>query len=379
MPTLRFLHIDDNEDDSVLLQHHLSRAGYSLKWARVETAEQMRTALDRHPWNLVLSDYAMPHFSALEAIAILRERGLEIPFIMVSGAISEDVAAAVMRAGAHDYVMKDNLTRLGPAIERELTYAASRRERTRAQEALRNAEKLATLGRLAASIAHEINNPLEAITNVLYLLQRHPGVSDEARQFVELAEKEAGRVGQLVRQALSFSRRDHGGVSQTSVRNLVQNVLDLYAPKIQASKVSISARFGIDGQIHAVSDELQQVFSNLILNAVDAVGEAGMVKIRVSAARDWRDPERQGVRVVIADSGVGIRPEHRDDIFEPFFSTKGEKGTGLGLWICSEIIERHGGTIRMRSSVNSHRIGTTFSVFLPVAAKTQPAAKSQRA
>ena len=379
MHTLRLLHIDDNEDDSVLLRHHLGRAGYSLKWARVETAEQMRAELDRHPWNLVLSDYAMPHFSALEAIAILRERRLEIPFIMVSGAMDEEVAAAVMRAGAHDYVMKGNLTRLGPAIQRELTGAASRRERARAQEALRNAEKLATLGRLAASIAHEINNPLEAITNVLYLLQRHPGVSDEARQFVDLAEKEAERVGQLVRQALGFSRRRHDGVSQTSVRELVQSVLDLYAPKIQASKVSISAQFGIDGQIHAVSDELQQVFSNLILNAVDAVGETGLVKIRVSAARDWRDPERQGVRVVIADSGVGIRPEHREEIFEPFFSTKGEKGTGLGLWICSEIIERHGGTIRMRSSVNSHRIGTTFSVFLPVATKTQPAAKSQPA
>jgi two-component system NtrC family sensor kinase len=366
MPTLRLLHVEDDESFSVEVREHLHRAQYDLKYERVTNSAEMRAALGRRAWDLVLCNYSSIGRSAEHVLSILKELRLEIPLIVVSGVVGEESAVAIMRAGAHDCVSKNDLSRLAPAVERALADARNARERKLAQDALRSADKLAILGRMAATLAHEINNPLEAITNILYLLQRHSGVDDQARELVRMAEKEAERVTNLVRQALSFSRHD-GKRSRVAVRDIIQNVLDLYRPKIRASKVNVVTQFDAEGRLSAIGGELQQVFANLILNAVDAVGEGGTVKIHVYDSRGWRKQSQHGIRVVIADDGMGIRPEHRNEIFEPFFSTKGDKGTGLGLWICSEIIERHGGYITMRSKTNGGRTGTTFSIFLPAA------------
>ncbi|HET8668845.1 MAG TPA: ATP-binding protein [Terriglobales bacterium] len=361
---LRLLNIEDSEDDSLLLRRHLTRAGYELIFERVDTIESMKAALERHSWDIALSDYVMPKFSALAALDLLKAMGVDLPFIILSGAIGEETAVAAMRAGAHDYLMKDNLTRLVPAIERELHDAANRREHQRAEVALRNSERLATLGRLAATIAHEINNPLEAVTNVLYLLQHHPTLDDEAREYVSIADQELARVTDIVRQALSFSRTG-ANPAPVAPSNIVANVLNLYTPRILAKNVEIERRLGCKDEIDAVEGELRQVFSNLIINAVDAVSDKGKVQVRVERARDMRNPVKQGIRVTIADNGPGIRPEIRKDIFEPFFTTKGSKGTGLGLWIARQIIEKHAGTIRLRSSIAPGRSGTVFSIFVP--------------
>jgi signal transduction histidine kinase len=364
MKQLRLLNIEDSEDDSLLLRRHLTRAGYELIFERVDTPEAMKTALDRATWDIAISDYVMPQFSALAALELLRERELDLPILILSGAIGEETAVAAMRAGAHDYLMKDNLTRLVPAIERELQEAANRRERKRAESALRTAEKLATLGRIAAMIAHEINNPLEAVTNVLYLLQHHPTLDEEGRSYVDIANQELVRVTNIVRQALSFSRAG-GGPANVNPVHILQNAVELHRNRIEENDVQIETRFRYSGTIEAVEGELRQVFSNLVANAVDAVGNGGRVVLDVSAGRDWRNPRRRGVRVVVADNGAGIRPEHRKDIFEPFFTTKGSRGTGLGLCIARQIIEKHGGDISLRSSILNGRSGTVFSIFLP--------------
>lgn len=361
---LRLLNIEDSEDDSLLLRRHLTRAGYELIFERVDSLDSMQAALDRRAWDIAISDYVMPQFSALSALELLKARGLDLPFIILSGAIGEETAVAAMRAGAHDYLMKDNLTRLVPAIERELHEADNRRERNRAEVALRNAERMATLGRLASMIAHEINNPLEAVTNVLYLLQHHPTLDGEAKEYVGIAEQELARISDIVRQALSFSRGT-AGPSMVSPAKLVQNVLDLYASRIQSASVKIDKRFRYHGSVNGVEGELRQVIANLIINAVDAVGEGGIVAVRVSLSRDWHKRQHKGVRIVVADNGSGIRPEHRKDIFEPFFTTKGSKGSGLGLCIARQIIEKHGGSIRLHSSVRPGTSGTAFSIFLP--------------
>lgn len=361
MRTLRLLHIEDSEDDSLLLRRHLARAGYDLQCERVETLSGLEQSLQRQAWDVIISDYVMPHFSAPAALEVLKQRGLDLPFIIVSGAIGEQTAVSAMRAGAHDYLMKDSLARLVPAIERELHECAVRRARRRAEDALRASEKLATLGRLAASIAHEVNNPLEAVTNILYLLARRE-LDATSREYVKLAERELQRVSQIVRQSLAFSRMTTDQLPVPIVR-LLEEVLVLYAPRIQSRGVHIEKRFEWNAP---VPGEMRQVFSNLIVNAVDALPPGGSVYLHVFQSCEYGDPQRDGIRLVVADNGTGIKPEHRREIFEPFFSTKREKGNGLGLWISSEIVQKHGGSIRMRSRVTPGRSGTAFAVFLPV-------------
>lgn len=362
---LRLLNIEDSEDDSLLLRHHLTRAGYELEWQRIDTPEALNRALSETTWDFVISDYVMPKFSALAALAEFRKRSIDIPFIVVSGAIGEETAVAAMRAGACDYLMKDNLARLVPAIERELLEAAHRKERAQAEQALRTAERLATLGRLAAVIAHEINNPLEAVTNVLYLLRQRPDLDSVSRDYIRIADEELARVAHIVRQALSFSR-GHADATEVRLSTVLQNVLDLYGTRVQAGNITIEKQFECEGDIVAIEGELRQVFSNLIVNAVDAVSNGGRLVLRIAASRDWRNPARKGIRVSIADNGTGIKPEYRDELFEPFFTTKGNKGTGLGLWISREIVEKHGGSMRLHSRTTPGTSGTVFSVFLPL-------------
>lgn len=368
MKKLRLLNIEDSDNDSLLLRRHLTRAGYDLEFHRVDTERALQSALNDRNWDIIVSDYVMPTFSALGAIKELKKRDLDIPFIILSGAIGEETAVAAMRAGACDYLMKDNLTRLVPAIERELLEAQNRRERRQAERALRNAERLATLGRLAAVIAHEINNPLEAVTNVLYLLRQRADLDPLSKDYIRIADEELARVAHIVRQALSFSR-GQADICEVRLATVLESILDLYDTRLQAGDVNVEKQFRCDGDIVAIEGELRQVFSNLIVNAVDAVGKGGTVVLRISRTRDWRNPVREGVRVSIADNGTGIQAENRKDLFEPFFTTKGNKGTGLGLWVSREIIEKHGGILRLHSRTTEGRSGTVFSVFLPVSAE----------
>ncbi len=371
MKELRLLHIEDSENDSVLLRHHLARSGYKLEFERVETLADLKASLDRQSWDVIISDYVLPEFSAPAALAVLKARSLDVPFIIISGAIGEETAVAAMRAGAHDYLMKDNLTRLVPAIERELHDCQIRRERKRAEEALRASEKLASLGRLAASIAHEVNNPLEAITNLLYLLG-HCEIDQSAREYLRIAEQEVERVTAIVRQALSFSRTSTEQVA-VPASQLVNEVLRLYSHRIQGSDVAIEERLDYDAP---VPSELRQVVSNLVVNAVEAVGHGGRVWLHVHRGCDPHETRCRGIRITVADNGSGITPEHRRDLFKPFFTTKRNQGNGLGLWISHEIVQKHGGAIHVRSRVGPDKHGTVFSIFLPL---RQPVAAASAA
>ena len=241
------------------------------------------------------------------------------------------------------------------------TIARDITERKRAEDALRNSEKLAATGRLAASIAHEINNPLESVTNLLYLLEHHAALDSAARQYVSMAGEELARIVHITRQTLGFYREAAAPVS-IQFSELLNNVLELYSRRIQSRHVHVERRFGRHPEIRGFPGEMRQVFSNLIINALEAVGEAGQLKLHVFESRDWAQPERRGVRVVIADNGSGIPAEHARRIFEPFYTTKGERGTGLGLWVSNGIVQKYGGKIRVRSRAGS---GTVFSVFLP--------------
>jgi len=233
-----------------------------------------------------------------------------------------------------------------------------------AEDALRKSEKLAAAGRLAATIAHEINNPLEAVTNLLYLLRLNDKWDENARSYVAQAEHELARIAHVARQTLGFYR-DTTSPHLMNLPKIVNEVLSLYLPRIQAKHINLSREFDETVQITGLAGEIRQVVSNLVANAIDALPMQGTLRIRVHHAKELTNSGRPGGKIVIADTGSGISPAHRKKLFEPFYTTKQDVGTGLGLWVSREIIQKHGGNITLRSSVAPGHSGTVFSIFLP--------------
>ncbi len=233
-----------------------------------------------------------------------------------------------------------------------------------AEEAIRESEKMAATGRLAATIAHEINNPLAAVTNLLYLIEHHAALDANVRVFAEMASEELRRMSHIVKQTLAFHRQADAPTA-VSVTDILENVLVFHERSTAGADVQVVRRFEGEHECEGFAGELRQVFSNLLLNAVQAVEGRGTVAVHVYPSRLWRGEGRRGTRVVIADNGHGIRREDRPHIFEPFFTTKAGKGTGLGLWVAAGIIRKHFGTIRVATSDMGPHTGTAVSVFLP--------------
>jgi PAS domain S-box-containing protein len=467
---LRVLLVEDNEDDAALLAHFFKRAGYHPSFRRVETAEEMRHALNQADagWDVVLADFNLPSFGAPAALQLLKHMGRDVPFIIMSGAVSEETAVEAMRAGAHDYVSKQNLARLIPAIEREIREAHARRLRLDAEQALRTSQerfrglvqampvgliiaepsgtvryanttvehllgyseqelrsgavafgsifgadgpkvlsrlqasaataeplrpfealcrtrandhipvlialaKLAATGRLAASIAHEINNPLEAVTNCLFLIGS--GQLDErSRGYLGIAQQELDRVTHIATQTLRFYRQSTRPVN-SDVNELLDSVIALYEPRLRSYSIAIHRRYKDVPPVHAYEGEIRQVLANFIGNAIDAMQrDGGRLTLRTAKGRDPRSGA-EGVYVTVADTGCGMDAVTRSRIFEAFFSTKGDTGTGLGLWVSQTIIDKHGGRVSIRSRVRQRPDapgGTVFRIFLPLRSITMP-------
>jgi PAS domain S-box-containing protein len=238
-----------------------------------------------------------------------------------------------------------------------------------AEDALRKAEKLAAMGRVAGIIAHEINNPLEAIRNAFYLLQHHPTLDDAARRYTRIADEELTRVAHITRQTLSFYRESKEPVP-VSISEILNDILALQARLLERNGIILEREYGGDGPVMGFPGELKQVFLNLIGNAIQAMPEGGRLRIRVAEAVE-KGQQREGVRVFICDTGSGIRPEDAKQLFEPFFTTKSTKGTGLGLWISKGIVQKYQGIIRFRSMKLHRGHITAFSVFIPKSASPQ--------
>jgi PAS domain S-box-containing protein len=235
-----------------------------------------------------------------------------------------------------------------------------------AEDALRKAERLAAMGRVAGIIAHEINNPLEAISNTFFLLRDHPSLDDEARHYAQMGEEEMLRLSHITRQTLGFYRESKHPV-EVSIAQLLDDILELQLRRLEFSKIAVVKRYRSQGLVQGFPVELKQVFLNLIGNSIQAMPEGGKLRLHVFAS-SRRDSRRAGTWVSICDTGVGIDVEHARHLFEPFFTTKSAKGTGLGLWISKGIIQKYGGTISFRSLRRSGRNITCFQIFLPHAA-----------
>ncbi len=238
--------------------------------------------------------------------------------------------------------------------------------RQESEQALLRSEKLAAVGRMAAAIAHEINNPLEAVTNLLYLVKEMKDLPEHAHQYLEIADAELKRVAHTTRQSLGFYREGNAA-ALTSVNAMLDSAVDLLKSKISKKQAVIEKEWDGDVEITAVAGELRQVFSNLLANSLDAIDEGGTIKLRVSTVTAPKNGHRC-VRVTIADNGKGIPASSRRNLFEPFYTTKGTIGTGLGLWVTKQIVDSHEGTIQVRSTANGSHTGTVFSIVLPAEA-----------
>ncbi|MGB8322445.1 MAG: ATP-binding protein [Candidatus Acidiferrum sp.] len=234
-------------------------------------------------------------------------------------------------------------------------------EQRRAEEALRQTEKLAATGRLAASIAHEINNPLEAVINLVYLARKQPA---NAGKYLDLADQELERIAQITRNTLGFYR-DSTSTKEVDISEVLGEVIALYWRKIQFKKISVRPDYGNGIKIVGFPGEMRQIFANLVANAIEALPSEGSLVIRASRVTLRDGSNRSGVRVTFLDNGTGIAVKNREKIFEPFYTTKKDVGTGLGLWLTLQLVEKHQGSLRVRSSVEPGRSWTVFSVFLP--------------
>lgn len=345
---------------TVLLETVKSRGGF---FSRLRS---------RPPIDLILSaTTGLLGLRVAEVLEFGKNSEPRIPLVVIGKDGEESEAVQALRHGALDYVRLTQLGRLPSIIERTLRdrqrsdrQEQGRLELERAADVLRENQKLLTLGRLAASIAHEINNPLESITNLLYLMDMERSSPQRAAEYLKLARRELERVVDISKQTLTFSRETSTPV-RLHISELIEEVLVLYSRKILDKNLRVVRQYESSQSITAFPGEMRQVLSNLITNAIEASVRGGAITLRIRDTRKWSDTGVRGVRLSVADNGSGISPDARKRLGEPFFTTKGHAGTGLGLWVTRSILNRYGGHLQLHSSVAEDRHGTVFSVFLP--------------
>ena len=226
------------------------------------------------------------------------------------------------------------------------------------------AEKQSLGVRAVAIAAHELKSPVESMTYLVYLLRQSPRLDEQLRDYVKQLDNELERMRHVLSQTLR-AYREPANPTLVSLSDVLDTILRFYDHKIAFKQIQVERRYECDGWVKALSEDLRQVFSNLVVNALEALRLNGKLTVHVYQSRDWNDARRSGVRVVIADNGSGILTENRSKVLRQAFTTKGGKGTGLGLQVTAKIVQKQGGNIRFRSSAKPGRNGTAFSVFLP--------------
>lgn len=486
---LRALVIEDSEDDALILERVLKQGGFDFYYKRIESAKELRHALLHETWDLILSDYIIPGFGALEALELLKESNVNLPFIIVSGKIEEETAVYAMKAGAHDFVTKGNLARLVPVVCRELAdaeiqlrhrYAELARMESeekyrqlaesitdiffaldlnlrctywnkaaeeitgisvknaissplsslfpnqngrdfeyvirqalqsletvaysfcmevdsivhyfdadiypsecglsilarditekkraadlqRAQEEMKvqlaQAKELKLLGLLTSGVAHEVRNPLNAISVVIEALFQEIGEKEELMPYKEHIFTHVDRLKRLMQDLLELGKPiERAKVTRINIREMINETIDLYKSSSLHQNLQINVDIDSEEEMLVVSGvplKLQQVFMNIFDNAIHHSTQDCVINIKICN-------EEMTSSIQISDNGSGIKPEHLDHIFEPFFTTR-RKGTGLGLAIVKHILEEHGGDIQIRNNENVS--GCTVEIRLPV-------------
>ena len=303
-------------------------------------------------------EFGTPITPGFEALVFKASRGIEDIYELTYCRKDESRFPAVVSVTA--------LRDAQEAIIGYLLIGTDNSARKRAEEALLRSEMLANAGRLAASIAHEINNPLEAIMNTLYIVRTSADLPVSAREYLDIADGELMRIAHITRQTLGFYR-EFSAATSNSASALIGSVINLLQAKIRAKRVAVDQQCNEQLRVMGIAGELRQVLANLLTNSLDAIGQSSRIVLRASASIDPKNGKRR-VRLTVADCGHGMEAATTKQVFDPFFTTKGSVGTGLGLWVCRQLVEKNGGSIQVRSNTDGERRGTTFSIVLPAEA-----------
>jgi signal transduction histidine kinase len=357
---LRILFLEDNPPDAALVEKALKKGGFPVSLKRVDTEEEfLREWKDFSP-DLIFSDYTLPSFSGHAALALIRKTDPEIPFIFVSGSIGEERAIEALKDGATDYVLKDRLGKLVPAVERALREVQERRDKKVLQAQLFQAQKLEAIGRLAAGVAHDFNNLLTAVAGYSELILQSPKIDPRLTRFAQEIHSAAGRATQLTKQLLAFSRREERSARILDLNQVVSHLEEMLRRLIGAP-IALMSRLAPDlGSVYADPLQMEQVIMNLVVNAGDAMPQGGTIVIETSNVDLEKGPH---VSLAIRDTGCGMDGETLEKIFEPFFTTKElGKGTGLGLSVVFGIVKQSGGSIDVSSQPGK---GTEFRIYFP--------------
>lgn len=277
---------------------------------------------------------------------------------------------AEYRIRRHDGVYRHHLARAVPTLSRDgkvsgwVGTITDIHEEKENEELLLRTEKLAAAGRMAASLAHEINNPLASVTNAIYLALQDPSLSPTTRQYLKIADRELLRVAQVTVHSLRFHQQSDEARS-ASLDEIMNSVIVVYRARLQACSIDLVRDYRTSEKLFCRADDMRQAFSHLVSNALDAMSAGGHLTIRIRLSRSWDGSGTSGFRIVVADTGSGIAPEFLPRVYDAFTTTKNPTGTGLGLWVVDEIVRKHKGRISIRSRTDAHLHGTVISIFLP--------------
>jgi signal transduction histidine kinase len=367
---LKILIVEDSPADAELVLAELRRAGFAPEWKRVEDEAGFLAELKNAP-AIILSDYSMPRFSGLRALELLRASELNIPFILISGTVGEEIAVEAIKQGASDYFLKDRLARLGPAVRRALQEVAGQVERRKLEEQFIQAQKMEVLGQLAGGVAHDFNNILAVIMGYCDLIANELGADSPLQSYAGEIRHASERAVGLTRQLLIFSRRQTVQPVVLNPDEVVSDLDKMLRRLLDENVILKCAPGNQTGRIKADPGYIGQVLMNLVVNARDAMPNGGTLTIATRnvtlAAGDLgaHPGARPGeyVMISVTDTGTGMTDEVKAHIFEAFFTTKpAGKGTGLGLSTCQTIVQQSGGHIAIISAPGQ---GSTFQVYFP--------------